>query len=215
MNLSTDAWAIIGILFTIIVALIFFVFGLRVGKPKLLAQGSGSGTVRIPDRDVMATSLSISNMPTFWGIRVNRGTAQIESARLYDPTLKEYVGPVLLWAAEGTQGQELVQKCTIEAGKQGRLYVFAKDRHADEYFIPSGTSLTSELNRSTVVFKEQIKDFSVHLFDVIGHKYKFDIIVRNSDQSVWVGYKMTMHTRLRLIKDAFSSLRRAFSFSQN
>lgn len=212
MNFSADAWAIIGILFGIIIALIFFILGLRVGKPKLIAQGSGSGGVRIPDRDVMATSLHVSNMPTFWGMKVNRGAAQINSARLYDPALKEYVGPVLLWKQDGSQ--ELSTQCTIEAGKQGLLYVFAKDRHAKEYFIPSGKSLNSELHRPAVTWSDQKKDFSVHLFDVIGHVYKFDIVVRNSDQSVGVGYKMTMHTRLQLIKNAFGDLRRALSIRQ-
>lgn len=211
MSLSNDTWAIIGILFTIFIALIFFVIGLRVGKPKLMAQGSSSGMTGIPNKDVMVTSLSISNLPTFWGMRMNRGPAQLESARLYDPSLKEYVGPILLWVVEGTQ--ELSQKCTIQAGKQGQLCVFAKERYTKDYFIPTGKSLTCELNRPTVTFDELKKDFSVHLRDVIGHEYKFDIIVRNNDQSIGVGYKMTMHTRLRHIKNAFISLRRAFSIS--
>ncbi len=212
MNLSSDAWAIIGVLFTIIVALIFFILGLRVEKPKLVAQGSGSGTVRIPNRDVMATSLNVSNLPTFWGMKVNRGTAEINSARLYDPSLREYVGPVLLWQENGSQ--ELNAKCTIEPGTQGRLYVFAKDRHEKEYFIPSGKSLDAELNRPTNTWADQRKDFSVHLFDSIGRVYKFDIIARNSDQSVSVGYKMTMHTRVQLVKSAFGDLRRAFTIRQ-
>ena len=209
MDLSTGALTIIAILLTIFVALVFFVLGLRRGRPNLVAGGSGSSTIGAPNQDVMGSYVNVRNQPTFFGIKVNRGSAKIQTARLYDPKLKKFVGRVLMWRKEGSN--ELERECTIDAGTRKTLWVFAKERHSDEFFIYSGKCLTSEYDKPVAIYKDRKKDFSIHLNDVIGHKYRFDITAHHKDQSVSISHKITWRARWRKIREAFGSLRRAFS----
>jgi hypothetical protein len=67
--LTSDDLGILGLVLTPVVAFFFFWLGLSQRKPKLLGSGSGSGTIQIPGRDVMASSVSFRNEPTFLGIR--------------------------------------------------------------------------------------------------------------------------------------------------
>jgi hypothetical protein len=195
-----------------VLSIVFFIIGLKVHRPKLMGGGGGSGTIPTPDKDIMASSLQFVNHPSFWGMKIPRETAKIDHARIYDPSLKEYVGPVLMWAKEGTT--QLEQRTSIEAGKSARLYVFAKERHSPEYFIFSSTALDAEIDIPSKRYLEERKDFSIVLVDEIRREYRFNITVRNADQSVGVGFKLTWHMRRELIADAFRTLRDALSFGR-
>jgi hypothetical protein len=197
-------------MFSVVVASVFFILGIRTQRPKLIGGGSGSGTVHVPGKDVMASSLQFNNQPSFLGMKLPREPAKIQSARIYDPSLKEYVGPVLRWRKDGTD--QLEQQTSIEAGKSAHLYVFAKERFSDEYFIYASTALNADLASPLPKYTEAKKDFSVVLFDEIGRKYQFDITVRNTDQSVSVVFKLTWRARWEMIREAFRLLWRAFSF---
>lgn len=208
MELDPNTLAILGLILTVLVAVFFFWLGLSQRKPKLIGSGGGSGTIQIPGRDVMATSISIRNEPTFLGMRTPRDTAQIESSRLYDPELKEYVGPVLVWREEGTD--TCVSRVAIESGKQANLYVFGKDRWSPDFFIFSGTALNAPLPERPTVLPRDKRDYEIHLVDTIGRQYKFRITVRNGDQSVSASFKLTMHQRLEMISRGFRMIRSAF-----
>ena len=86
----------VGILYTIFIAAVFFVLGFRASRPKLIYTGGGHGQIRVPNRDVMATSLRFTNAPSFLGMKINRGPARIKSARIYDPDMEQYAGPPLM-----------------------------------------------------------------------------------------------------------------------
>ena len=200
---------IIGILLGVVVAIVFFILGLRAHRPKLIAGGGGAATIQVPGKDIMASSVQFYNHPSYWGMKIPRETAKIDHARLYDPVLKEYVGPVLMWNEPGTS--ELKQRTSIEAGKSATLYLFAKERYNKEYLILQGTALNAELIVPATQYSEEKRDFSVVLLDEIGREYRFDITVRNGDQHVSAGFKLTWHARRQMIADAFRSLRGAFS----
>lgn len=207
MNLTPEHLNLIAIAVTPLVALVFFLLGLTAKRPKLIGGGSGSGTVRVPGKDVMASHIDIRNQPTVLGIKIPRETAKIASARIYDPTLKEYVGPVLKWHINGST--ELSQTICINPGKSAKLYLFAKERHADEYFVYNSNALDAELQEPLIKYKDPKKDFTVVLVDEIGRKYRFSVFARHSDQSVGIGFKVTWHARLAMIREAFGLLWRA------
>jgi hypothetical protein len=196
-------------LLTIIVSLVFFIIQIRATQPKLIAVGSGSSTVWVPNRDVMASSITIINKPTFLGMKVNRGAAQIQSARLFDRELNEFVGPPLMWRKKGAR--ELGPECALEPGQQSTLYIFAKERHANDYFLYAPRSLDSEYDKPFEVYGSPRKDFSVHLTDIIGARYRFDISVRNGSQHVNIQLKLTWHARSQMIREALSLFRRALT----
>jgi len=209
VNLIPDISAVIAFVPAVVLALVSFILGIRVRMPRIIGAGGGSGQIQVPGKDVMASSLQFYNQPNFWGMRIPREPAKIQSARIYDPSLKEYVGPVLRWRRDGTS--QLEQRTSIEAGKSAHLYVFAKERFSDEYFIYDSTALDADLAGPLPKYTEAKKDFSVVLFDEIGRKYRFAITVRNTDQSVGVGFKLTWHARWEMIREAFRLLWRAFS----
>jgi len=210
-EIKIDQLKLIEIIVTLVVALISFYLGISRKKPKLIGTGSGSGSIRIPGKDVMASSITIRNDPTFWGMRISRDLAKIDSARLYDYELKEYVGPSLNWKVDGSN--DLAGQVTIESGKQASLYVFAKERHNQDFFVFSLPSLDAELPKYLTTYDNLKRDFSIHLFDRIGRKYKFNITVRNSDISVSIGFKLTFHSRFQMISQAYRLLLRAFSLN--
>jgi hypothetical protein len=169
-NSTLDIWTIVAIFLGVVVALVFFILGLRAQRPKLISAGGGSGQIQVPGKDVMASSIQVNNQPSFWGMRIPRETAKIDHARIYDPSLKEYVGPVLKWREGGSN--QLEQRISIEAGKSAHLYVFAKERFSDEYFIYQSTALNADLVEPFNRYREAKKDFSVHVFDEIGRIYR-------------------------------------------
>ncbi len=162
----------------------------------------------MPGKDIKASNITVQNRPTFWGIKIPRETAKIASARLYDPALREFVGPVLKWRIDGSN--DLSHTISIDPGKTANLYVFAKERHAEEFFVYHSNSLDAELQDPIIKYRDPKKDFSIVLYDEIGRKYRFDVIVRNSDQSVGINFKLTLHARFQMIKEAFALLIRAF-----
>jgi hypothetical protein len=99
MNWTSDAISIAGIAIGIVIVIVFFALGLTAQRPRLRITGSGSGGIQIPNADVMALSILITNQPLFFGIKIRREPANIVSSRLYDPELRKYVGPNLMWDA--------------------------------------------------------------------------------------------------------------------
>ncbi|SRR6266581_2046497 len=162
--------------------LLGFWLGYSAKRPKLQLAGSGSGGIRIPNKDVMATSVQVRNNPSFFGLPVNRDKATITEARLLDPDLREYVGPCLMWATPGSEA--LSREIAIESGRDARLYVVAKERYDDNYFVFSANKLTDELPRQLTKYKDKKKAFVLSLRDVNGQEYRYDIVLRNTEQSV-------------------------------
>jgi hypothetical protein len=208
-GMSSDALTIIGILLSVIGVLISIIVGLKRSLPKLIGTGTSSSSMKIQDKDLMVSSITIRNKPTFLGKKVSRGPAKIRSARLYDPKLKELVGPSLLW--RGDKPNEYEIECTIEPGASKQLHVLAKERYAEGFFQYTKSYQNVEWPSPSAIYRERRRAFSVHLYDSIGRQYKFNIIARNSDQSVHLAYKKTMHMRCEMIRDAFRSLRRALT----
>lgn len=201
--------AIIGFLLTIIVALLLFIIQMRSARPKLVTVGSGVERIHVPNQDVMASSVSFENRPTFLGMRVDRGPVKIQSAMLYDLELKEFVGPSLMWREEGSS--KLEGQCTIEPGTNRTLYVFAKERFSEEYFVYTASSLDVDYNKTILKFKDRKKNFAIHLTDTIGNRYRFDVVARNGDESVGVRFTLTWDGRIRMIMGALRLLKRAFT----
>jgi hypothetical protein len=209
VNISSDQLNLIAFALGPVIALVFFLLGLTAKKPRLIAAGSGGGTISVPGKDVMASNVSIRNDPTYLGFRIPREAANITEARLYNPALREFVGPVLRWRVEGKT--ELSQTASIQAGALGNLYLFAKERYAEDYFIYSANSLNSDPHRPLVRYNDPKKDFAVVLFDDIGRKYRFNLIIRNADQSINITFKITFGGRVRMVREAFALFIRAFS----
>jgi hypothetical protein len=208
MSSTCDLLGLLGILLTPLVAVIFFLLGLRVQRPKLIGAGTGSGTMPVPARNVHAAHVAFRNHPTFLGIKVRKEDATIVLARLYDPDLKMHVGGVLRWPQSGSPN--LVQGTTIRAGKSETLYVFGKELGTDSYFIFSSNSLDSPLPTNLVRYKEAKKDFSIELSDELERKYRFDISVNHAEQ-VSIRFKLTLIARIEYLQEAFEMLRRALS----
>lgn len=198
----------VGLLTGVFCSAFFFWLGLSQRKPKLVESGAGSGAIRIPNRDVMASTISIRNEPSIFGMKTPRDAATVESARLYDPEIKEFFGPPLVWRQSGTS--QCASQITIESGKHADLLVFAKDRHSREYFVFSGDALDKPLPAHPTVRSHDKRSYEVHLFDSIGRQYRFSIVARNNDQSVDVSFKFTLRNRLRMIARGFRMIRAAF-----
>lgn len=209
MTLTADQSNLITIAIGLLTAIGFFLLGLTAKRPKLIGGGGGSSSVRVPDKDVMATHISVRNQPTYWGIKIHREAANITSARLFDPDLKEVVGPALKWQIAGTTGLSPTTK--IDSGKVANLYVFGKERHADEYFVYDASALDSALSTYLTRYREPKKHFSIIVYDDIGRKHRFDVAVRNSNQSVSISFKITFRTRLAMIGEGMGLIIRAFS----
>ena len=141
----------------------------------------------------MATSVSIYNRPSFFGIAVNRDAATIVSARIYDPGLKEFVGPSLTW--RNKDSLELLRECSINSGRQAEVFLFAKERHAEAFFVfaPSraNEAIATPLNPK---YSENRLSLSLVLFDVNNRKHTFELVVRNHPQGVHV---MSRYSNLR------------------
>lgn len=208
-GMSSEALTIIGILLSLIGVLISIIVGLKRSLPKLVGTGTSSTSMKVKDKDLMVSSITIWNKPTFLGMKVSRGPAKIKSARLYDPEFKELVGPSLLW--KGDKPNEYAIECTIEPGASKQLHVLAKERYEEGFFQYTKPYQNVEWPSPSAIYRERKRHFSIRLYDSIGRQYKFGIIARNSDQSVHLSYKKTMHMRCEMIRDAFRSLRRALS----
>lgn len=203
MSLSVDTIITIS---TVVFSIVAFWVRCSAKRPRPRIIGSSTGSISVPNRDVMASSIHIHNDPFFFGFRVRREPATITSARIYDLELKEYVGPVLMWAKDGSH--ELEREVIINSGKQRRLYLFAKDRYSEEYFILSVDKLNTDLPRLPDKYKDKKKEFRLVLFDEEGRTYKFNLTVRNRDQSVDAGPKFTkLGARSYHLREAVRHLR--------
>ena len=212
MQLDADDISILGLILAPVISFFFFWLGLSQRKPKLVGSGGGSGSIQIPGRDVMVSNITIRNEPTFLGMRIPRDPAQIESARLYEPETREYVGPVLMWREDGTNNY--VSRISIDSGKQANLYVFAKDRYSPDYFVFAGSSARAPLPERLTILPRDKRNYEVHLVDSISRRYRFRITVRNTDQSVNIGFKLTMANRLQMISRGLRMIRAAFRIRQ-
>src|SRR5688572_14091906 len=96
------------IVLTLVGVIAGFLLGYRSRRPKLLLQGHGSGSNPAAGRDLMLTEVYIYNNPSFCGLKVNRDTAVITTAHIYDPELDEFVGPSLVWRKDDSS-RELEQ----------------------------------------------------------------------------------------------------------
>jgi hypothetical protein len=193
---QSDWLAVAGIAASPLTAIIGFMFGYAAKRPKLRLSGTGSGSRPIGSRDLMLTSVQLYNEPRFCGLPVAREAAEMTEARLYDFELRELVGHQLMWAVAGTD--TLSPRTTVQSGRQATLYIFAKDRYADEFFAYHSSSLSTDPPRSPARYTEKKKPFALWLRDVNGRQYKFPLQVRNTDQSVHVHSNIGWWHRLRL-----------------
>lgn len=192
-------------LITPLVAFLSFVLGFRARRPRLIAGGSGSGAV---GTNLSASSLGVTNQPTFFGLKIARETAHVHHARLYDPLDGEYVGPVLKWRVDGSR--ELSDRTAIAPGKSCALYVFVKERNAREYFILEGNALDA-LGERRFHFEDTKHEFAIVITDEIGRDYWIRVTVRQYPESVAIVPKVTLRHRAILLRDAAQFLLRALS----
>jgi len=193
---QSDWLAIAGIAVSPLTAIIGFMFGYAAKRPKLRLSGMGTGSKPVGKRDLMLTSVTLYNEPRFFGLPVSREAAEITEARLYDFELRELVGHQLLWNDNATDA--LSPRTTIPSGRQATLYVFAKDRYADEFFVYHASSLSADPPRSPARYTEKKKPFALWLRDVNGRQFKFPLQARNTDQSVHIHSHISWWLRLRL-----------------
>lgn len=187
----------------------FTMFGFWLGysskRPKLEANGSGSGGIQVPGKDVMATSVTVHNRPSFFGLPVNREAATIVEARIYDPELKEYVGPNLMWRSH--DGTGFVRECSIGSGRHATIYLFAKERFAEDFFIVAPDKPNDDLPKQLTKYKEKKKEFTLMLVDVNRRKYNFEFTVRNGEQHVSAGFRVNrLRTRWNLLRRALGPM---------
>jgi len=185
-----------GIAASPLTTIVGFMFGYAAKRPKLRLTGMGSGSQPVGSRDLMLTSVQLYNEPRFFGLPVSREAAEVTEARLYDFELRELVGHQLMWAVDGADS--LSARTTISSGRQATLYVFAKDRHADEFFAYHSSSLAVAPPRSEARYTDKKKPFALWLRDVNGREFKFPLQVRNLDQEVSVHSNIGWWRRLRL-----------------
>jgi hypothetical protein len=85
----------------------------------------------------------------------------------------------------------------------GRLFLFAKDRHDESYFVYYSTTLDAPPESSSEKYRDRKRLFTLTLFDVNGRKYEFPLDVRNHDQSVKLHFKFTLRDRWEALKAVF------------
>jgi hypothetical protein len=197
---------VIGVAYTVVVAFVFFMLGLGANRPNLIQSGSGGSRQRIQDKDVWITSVSIYNDPDFLGVKINRESAIITSAMLYDHLLSEHVPCSLVWSASAPHEHQI----TIETGKTKTLYLFGKEITSEEYFIYNPTIHNPDRIHDLVTFKDARRDFSLVLRDHIGREYRFDFTARNSKQKISTMWRLTWRSRWESLLEAFGALRSAF-----
>lgn len=160
---------IIGVVYTVIVAFIFFMLGLRASRPNLIRGGSSTESVRIPNKDVMVTSVTIQNNPSLLGMKIDREPARIVSAQIYHPSLTRIFGPNLVWQKEMSREPSAPgAECIIEEWKSRSLYLFEKERFSEEYFMYAPTDNSADLLDRLIKFKDEERKFSLVLRDHIG-----------------------------------------------
>ena len=188
------------------VSIFFFVLRYNIQKPKLVFGGGGSGGISTPDEDIVATDIQLYNSPTFLGFRIERSAAKIVSARLYDLKDRVFIGPTLRWRTNAG-GFALAGTAEIEAGGQSTLYLFAKIRHANSYFVYAASATNEKYYQPDMFFSDRKKWFRLDLRDSIGRIYRFKLQAVQSGQGVRVLCPMTLANRYGLIVDAFNQLR--------
>ena len=205
MALADLTVTVVDLVVKVALTVIGFWFGYSSKRPKLEVQGSGSGGFAVANKDVIATTATVYNRPSFFGLPVNREAATIVEARIYDPELKEYVGPCLLW--RGHDGPELTRECSIGSGRQATIYLFAKERYAEDFFVFAPNKPNEELPKQLTKYKNKKKDFALMLVDVNRRKYTFELTVRNSEQSVSVGFRVNkLRARWHLLRRALGPM---------
>jgi hypothetical protein len=187
-----------GILATLVVGVGAFVLGSSSVRPKLRVAGGGTGGAGSNQQDLMLTSVNVTNDPSFFGLKVHREAARMTEARIYDPELQELVGPCLMWR-NGQKG-DLSRENTIESGLRGQLYLFAKQRYAKEYFVYYADALDHKPQSADATYEEKKKEFSLVLRDANQRWYVFDLVARNTDQSVHVIFRRRLRGRLYLLR---------------
>lgn len=191
----SDWLGIVGLLTSFVTFFLGIWVGHRAHVPNLRLGGSGSYSNPVNSRDLVLTNIQVYNDPGFFRMRVNRESARIVSARLYDPELDEFVDQGLLWRADGSEN--LANRTTIESGTSQNLYLFAKDRYDNEFFTYHALGLKSEPSRPSSRYSEKKKQFGLFLADANGRHYRFSLVVRNSAQAVNVHSTTRWWTRLQ------------------
>ncbi len=189
--------ALAGLALATVIAAVFFALGITGARPKLRSDGGGGGSVGLPGRDIVQSYITIRNTSTIWGLKARRETARIVSARLFDPSDREYVGPPLRWH---DPSGVLKTETAIESGKGANLIVFGKERHAQEYFIYDAPAYNAPLAPHLTVFTELRKDFVLVLTDDLDREHRIEVTVRSEVQSVSVSAKLIWEMRLPMIK---------------
>lgn len=173
--------AIVGVIATIIVG---WMFSSRRLPANLKVTGTGTSGAPGSSLDVMATHLTIQNDPSIWKFKIKRDPIRITMARLYDPEYGYLVGSQLCWH-NGHQGK-LETEIQLESNQQGRLFVFAKERHASEFHVFTRET-EDRLNRAVdCTYSDKSKKFSLVLGDADNRYRICHIQAYQHDQSVKV-----------------------------
>jgi len=153
----------------------------------------------------MITDAYVYNDPSFFGLKVNREPAQITNALIFDPELKVFVGPSLVWQKGDPKDglKELEPEHTIGSGLMGRFFLFAKEPSDESFFIYRANALDAAPETSWPKYKHLQKVFTLKLFDVNRREYRFKLDARNGDQGVSLNFKKTLRDRWQALLEVF------------
>jgi hypothetical protein len=202
--LSTDT--LIGIFFSIFLAILCFVAAIKSSRPKLLVNGGGGGSG--PAATMSYTSISITNDPNFFGIKIAKEPAQIVMAWLIDNRLKENY-PLLNNWRDDTNGNS--REALIDCGKSRHLCLFNQLRNNDKYYI-YGDNMN--ITNSDAFFTDRTKEFTLMLRDAVGREYKFDLQIKNTRHNLAVITAVTISQRVQLLKSALIRLKLALRLTK-
>lgn len=200
-------------MFEIVIRVLFLLVGIGGGfllayfarRPRLKLEGHGSGSHSVEGRGLMITDANIYNDPSFFGLKLNREPAEIISALIFDPELKTYVGPSLVWqkGGSGAGGKDLEPEHTISSGMAGRLFLFVKNPFDESFSVYHSATLDTEPASSWPKYKDLQKVFTLMLVDKNRRKYRFKLDARNGEQSVSLFFKKTLRDRWDTLLEVF------------
>jgi hypothetical protein len=175
----------------------------RIRLPKIMINGGGGGSSRIEKDEFFGYQcVYVFNSPHFLGYPIKREDLEAKSARLYDPTLRRYIGPPLRWRDE--TGDE-VAETRIQAGQYRQLNILGIYNQRVHHYC--GQSLHNIELSETLVELNQSRRLEVHIFDSIGRRYRVPIKVSSVERrdatlkvDVTLRAKTTITDRLREIR---------------
>jgi len=209
MGISPPLDQIPGFLVGIAVSTFFFVMRYKLQRPRLVVAGSTGTRIAVGSQEYFIAKISIYNSPRFLTFNIERSSAKVKSARVYDPIERMFVGHPLCWRSQ-EDGASLSNQATIEVGDSVELVVFAKVLNSNQFFVYSSRSMNEAPFTPNATFDDVRRNFVVELTDHINRRYRFRVQARNYNQTVSAIPSITIPGRALMISDAFGLIRSAF-----